>query len=293
MAPREIIIGAAVVCTQLLYSAVYPHFEQHISFVAQFAATAEAWLNGEIAPSDASQLQYTAAVCVNTQSTTSYAENGPHSSVASSHAHKKERLKNDHQHRSVKQLSRAEMVERAVTDRMMPHMSFVSGALKSDSYDSAGGASGPGLKMSWDVHRITDAQLPWAYLFRVTVANLSPNPCSLQGVARFYVLRAPDGSVFPIHRVTEGPASFIVDSGEKYQYAWIFFTKHETVAASGGLLLENKTAEGDDVMGRFLNATLTPLKPAKAQRVTSEMVHTLMQAYSFMGAIDLRGANYV
>jgi len=187
----------------------------------------------------------------------------------------------------------AREVDQAVAHRMMPHLNFIAAALKRQRriQDS----SVLELSTSWDVHRITDAgsEFPWAYLFRVSIKNTSPWPCALQGVARFYVLRAPDGLVFPIHRLTDGPSSFVLNSGEEYKYAWCFFTKYETLEAAGGLLFDNRTSDGGALDERFLNATLAPLQPARAKEIVYEDTKSLLATYNFMGALDLRGAEYI
>merc|ERR1712224_159434 len=79
-------------------------------------------------------------------------------------------------------------------------------------------------------------QAPWAYVLRVAVRNASPRPCRLQSVARYYVMRALNGKVSYIHRVTEGPAGYILSSGEEYKYAAVFVTRYKTLAWAGGML---------------------------------------------------------
>jgi len=190
-----------------------------------------------------------------------------------------------------KMRSRADVVSQAVEQRMSPHMTDITQALKAKR--SVIVPPQKELEISWDVRRIVDAEVPWAYAFRLGVKNVSPRPCPLQGLARFYVLRAPNGMVFPIHRITEGPASFTIDPGEEYKYSWIFYTKYKTTEASGGILVENKAKEGGVIEEQFLNATLPPLEPAKAEGIKSEKLQTFMRSYNFMGALDLRGVTYV
>jgi len=190
-----------------------------------------------------------------------------------------------------KHVSRREVVQEAVTQRMMPHMSSIIDTFKENGHVDVAPVSE--LEILFDVHRITDAETPFAYLFRVGLKNVSPRPCPLQGVARFYVLRAPDGRVFPIHRMTEGPASYTLNPGEEYKYSWVFFTRYKTAEAAGGILLENKNLEGRGLEERFLNITLGSVEPAKAKAVTSERAHALMKSYIFMGALDLTEVSYV
>eukprot|EP00747_Dinoflagellata_sp_TGD_P019096 gnl/TRDRNA2_/TRDRNA2_126942_c0_seq1.p1 gnl/TRDRNA2_/TRDRNA2_126942_c0~~gnl/TRDRNA2_/TRDRNA2_126942_c0_seq1.p1 ORF type:complete len:339 (+),score=29.39 gnl/TRDRNA2_/TRDRNA2_126942_c0_seq1:45-1061(+) len=191
--------------------------------------------------------------------------------------------------------SHEELVYQAVTQHMMPRRLSVIVALKANTPVDI--ETTAGLHLSWDVHRIADAEryrhgpCPWAYLFRVKIKNISPSPCTLQGVARFYVLRAPDGLVFPIHRVTEGRDSPILNSEDEYKYSWIFYTRYQTLEAAGGLLMENVTEE-DDEEKRFLSSTLEPVDPA-GKSIVFEDVRDMIDSYRFMGALDLRDAQYI
>lgn len=187
--------------------------------------------------------------------------------------------------------TREEVIYQGLTQHMLPHMSYVVEAFKANATVHV--ESHLGVNISWDAHRITDADNPWAYLFRVRVENITPRPCPVQGLARFYVLRAPNGFVYPIHRVTMGPASFLLNSKETYQYAWIFFTKYETAEAAGGILLENRTEFAGDLEKHFLRNTLAPLKPARAENITFKNVQSLVNRYDWMGALDLTHVDYI
>jgi len=278
MLPREVIIGAVVVTIQLFYSLVYPYAEQSLQSLPRIAAEAETLLSKIHVFSSPDQHPQTSFD--DTEATAAGKPARPQKKKS------KETKRGSEQH-----ISREYVLHQVVSQRMIPHMSSITDTFKSNGYVDI--PPPVELKVSWDVRRVLDAEWPWAYMFRVRVKNVSPRPCPLQGVARFYVLRAPDGLVFPIHRITEGPASFILNSGEEYKYAWIFFTKYQTLEAAGGLLLENKAKEDRDVAERFLNTTLAPLEPAKAEGITSERVQKWMNSYNFMGALDLRAVTYV
>jgi hypothetical protein len=267
-----VVIGAGVVLLQVLYSQVYPYLEQNLQGLAQPLSD----LVSKTLPSGVPDQDAVASPAAATEVLGRQQERQKKQGRRQEHALTEDDL------------------EQAVAHRLMPHMSSVVQAFKAQGSVDKSAANG-GLDVVWDAHRITDAEVPWAYLFRVTVKNPSPRPCPLQGLARFYVLRAPDGQgVFPIHRVTAGgPASFIVNAREQYRYAWIFFTKYKTLEAAGGLLLENRTKEEHSLEKRFLNTTLASLEPAKAQSIKSEKVQALIQGYNWMGVVDLRDVTYI
>jgi hypothetical protein len=275
MLPREVIIGVVVVTIQLFYSLVYPYAEQSLQSLPKFAAEVEALISNIPRFNSPDQAA--------SDDTEAFTPDKP-AQPQQKQSKKKERG-------GGQRVSREDVLGQVVSQRMIPHMSSIT-----DTFKINGNVDVPPrkeLKVSWDVRRVLDAEWPWAYMFRVRVKNVSPYPCPLQGVARFYVLRAPDGQVFPIHRITEGPASFTLNAGEEYKYAWIFFTKYQTLEAAGGLLLENKAKEDGRLEERFLNTTLAPLEPAKAEGITSERVQKWMNNYNFMGALDLREVTYV
>lgn len=280
MFPREVVIGVCLVSIQLLYSAVYPYAEQSLQHLPDLVHEVhQQLLSGFHAINDPA-----------TQ------PSGPANAGVSAAVDRERKGSKQPGKQKKKQKDKTgvlhddDLLGQAVDKRMGPHMSSVVDAFKTGGSVQVSASSDADL--SWDVHRITDAEVPWAYLFRVRVRNVSPRPFPLQGLARFYVLRAPDGLVFPIHRITTGPASFSLDPGEVYQYSWIFFTKYKTLEAAGGLLFENSALEGEALEQRLVNATLAPLEPAKAVGITTDKVGGLMNEYSFMGALDLRGVTY-
>eukprot|EP00931_Biecheleriopsis_adriatica_P058777 TRINITY_DN35073_c0_g1_i1.p1 TRINITY_DN35073_c0_g1~~TRINITY_DN35073_c0_g1_i1.p1 ORF type:complete len:290 (-),score=44.51 TRINITY_DN35073_c0_g1_i1:134-976(-) len=279
MPPRELTVGIVAVLLQLLYSAVYPYVEKSLKSLPSQAET----LHGLNSFHGLGQTAHSSEVS-QTSHRDAQRQDGSQAKSKSAAAARKKTSE------TPKVPSRKEAMDQAMSQRMLPHMSYVTETFK--RANTLHVTTLPVLDVTWDVHRVTDAEVPWAYMFRVGIKNVSPRPCSLQGVARFYVLRAPGGLVFPIHRVTEGPASFILNSGDEYKYSWMFFTKYKTLEAAGGLLLENRAEEDTSLEKRFLNTTLVPLQPAKANGITLEKAQSLMRSYNFMGALDLRSVTY-
>mmetsp|Transcript_40350 Transcript_40350/g.75415 ORF Transcript_40350/g.75415 Transcript_40350/m.75415 type:complete len:285 (-) Transcript_40350:197-1051(-) len=284
MLPREEVIGAVVVLAQLLYILVYPFAEQSVRSLPHSAVQAESWLHEFLLSRGLRQPQ-----------TGSNADDVRIPAVAR-HKRKPHEGQFFIDASEDEENSTEEEVEWAVTERMIPHMSSVTEALKKNVRVNA--SSRMGLDISWESHRIVDArapwlQVPWAYLQRVKIRNVSPHPCLLQGVARFYVLRSADGLVFPIYRTTEGPSGFMINSGQEYRYGWIWFSRYQTTELSGGLLLENRTLAGEELEERFFNTTLATLEPAKAKVINSEEALALLRGYQYMGVFDMRNASYL
>lgn len=295
MPPREVAIGVIVVSAQLLYSLVYPYAEQSLQSLPKLALEVEKFIDGMRFFGDANTMTSEGAnveKSLEPAPTFQHGRDGIWLGVASdSHRLHSGQQEGQRRKRGEKHASRKEVVQEAVARRMMPHMSSTIETFKENGHVDA--ASVSELEIMFDVHRITDAEAPFAYLFRVGLKNVSPHPCPLQGIARFYVLRAPDGQVFPIHRMTEGAASYTLNSGEEYKYSWVFFTRYKTAEAAGGILLENKKLESGGLKERFLNITLASVEPAKARGVTSEKAHVLMKNFIFMGALDLTEVSYL
>lgn len=280
MLPREVVIGLVVVTIQWMYSMVYPYAEQSLQSLPKLVAEAGHLLNTIPLFNSADR-----------QPTEAFPTDDREVSPTPTPAQPQRKQQKKTQRGREEYESRAEVLDQALSGRMIPHMSSMTETFKASGIVDA--PSRAELDVSWDVRRVTDAEWPWAYAFRVIVKNVSPRPCPLQGVARFYVLRAPDSMVFPIHRLTEGPAGFMLNAGEEYKYAWMFFTKYQTLEAAGGLLLENRAEADIGFDERFLNTTLAPLEPAKAKGITSKDIQTWMRNYNFMGALDLRTVTYV
>lgn len=278
MLPREVVIGAAALLLQCIYSTVYPQLAHHAqySFAPLFESAKEA-VKDLVDLVDLSGL---------------YDQQEIPKSEPSEHKHRKERKGTQSQAGSKKASGKREVrLDEAMAEIMQPQiMEFVSQFKHGEEISTI---INEDVDISWDVHRITDAVVPWAYYYRVRVRNKSSRPCAFRGAARFYVLKLPDGRVFPIHRVTEGPAGFTLEQGEEYLYSFIFFNDDKVLEAKLGFLFAKGSSSGERSPEEFVNASSAILQPHKARSTTMEQLQELNEGRFFQGAIDLRGVSYL
>lgn len=265
MAPRELVIGATAVVIQLLYSSCFPYIEpagKHLAYLVDSVKWNDLFSGLKVSNGHASK-------SLDSDLDSSYGEID---------------------------------VESAVRLRLQPHIDHLVQTFKNG--DDLEFHSVEGIDVSFDVSRAVDIfkiagskQQPWAYFFRVTVQNKAKRAFNLQSVARGYVLRMTGGKVFPVSRMTEGPAGYILQPGDEYSYAWTFLTSRQVLEASGSLLFTKKDATNGDTERqpmRFVNATLGLVKPPDAPMVSSEEeLQKLVDGHNYMGTLDFRHVEYV
>jgi tetratricopeptide (TPR) repeat protein len=143
------------------------------------------------------------------------------------------------------------------------------------------------VRASWDAHRVQDLD-KYTYYFRVSVECLS-GP-GVVGAARYYALKHSGGSVFPLSRVTKGPASFKLAPGESYFYSFMLTLKEELRSAQGGLLLRGRGGCGknDDLQGEIFEAPLERLEELNRHGAVREAdLGRLNEGYRFMGRLEI------
>mmetsp|Transcript_23952 Transcript_23952/g.68572 ORF Transcript_23952/g.68572 Transcript_23952/m.68572 type:complete len:488 (+) Transcript_23952:93-1556(+) len=131
------------------------------------------------------------------------------------------------------------------------------------------------VQAEWDAYRMQDIE-KCTYYFRVRVKCLQGHPVS--GVARYYALQQ-GGSVLPLSRMTQGPASFTLGPGQCFQYSFMLTFAKELSAAQGGLLLRCQEDLFEVGLGRLL------LQDAPAAREFD--LAKLNEGYTFMGRLDI------
>merc|ERR1712007_291152 len=100
------------------------------------------------------------------------------------------------------------------------------------------------------------------------------------GMARYYVLKHKDGSVFPLSRITQGRAAFELAFGESYSYSFMFTLRQELLAAKGGLLLR---CDGD-----VFEASLSCLSLQHAPSVREDDLADINNGFDFMGRLEIQ-----
>eukprot|EP00746_Dinoflagellata_sp_MGD_P070208 gnl/MRDRNA2_/MRDRNA2_28732_c0_seq1.p1 gnl/MRDRNA2_/MRDRNA2_28732_c0~~gnl/MRDRNA2_/MRDRNA2_28732_c0_seq1.p1 ORF type:complete len:264 (+),score=54.66 gnl/MRDRNA2_/MRDRNA2_28732_c0_seq1:58-849(+) len=263
MVPRELAIGATAVAVQLLYSVCYPY----------------------LAPAGKNLVDLVDLSFLNQWFAGSESPNG-------------------RKPPNLDSTDEIEDVESAVRLRLQPHMdllvqTFKNGEpLKFPTVDE--------IDVSFEVYQADEifkvsgsSRQPWAYFFRVTVQNQAKRSYHLQSIARGYVLKmfGENIPVFPVSRMTEGPAAYILKPGDEYRYAWTFLTSKQVLEASGSLLFSSKDmTNGNDQTPpmQFLNATLGHVKPLDAPTISTESeLKSLATGYNYMGTLDFRHVDYV
>mmetsp|Transcript_1873 Transcript_1873/g.4378 ORF Transcript_1873/g.4378 Transcript_1873/m.4378 type:complete len:506 (+) Transcript_1873:194-1711(+) len=152
------------------------------------------------------------------------------------------------------------------------------GALSSNAgLGAAAMPSSPRVHAEWDVHRVEDFERH-TYFFRVRVKCLSGS--SVGGMARYYVLKHKDGSVFPLSRITQGRAAFELAFGESYSYSFMFTLRQELLAAKGGLVLR---CDGD-----VFEASLSCLSLQHAPSVREDDLADINNGFDFMGRLEIQ-----
>jgi len=290
MIPREVLILVVLVLVQILYSAVYPFVQQHVQDGLQvlpaLAQHVQEYVSADRRSMADIVLEYVSGVVAQEVSSTTVQTQRASTSKPST----TKKAPVDGQKKPKR--SREEDLNDAFSNLMQPQMDAAVLHYKSGAESVA--AETKDVDVEWDVHRVTDAQVPFAYYFRLRVKNRTSRPCPLSGIARFYVLKLPGGRVFPIHRITEGPAGFTIGVAEEYKYSWMFYTVDKVLDASGGMLLERKDRDSDFALAdRFVNTTFGHLQPATSRGTTMEMMQRMNVGHNFMGALDLRGVSYV
>ncbi|CAE8635181.1 unnamed protein product [Polarella glacialis] len=146
-------------------------------------------------------------------------------------------------------------------------------------------APAEGLSCDWDVHRVpaTTNDGECTYFFRVRLRNEEEAPSPVRSLARFYALRFAGGRIFPLTRVTEGPAAFMLEPTEEHRFCWHMSFRQELEDTAGGMLLERvgQAYEGDT---RFVHTPLERRVPAEA---SLDEVERLKLGYVYTGQLNL------
>lgn len=267
MVPRELAFGVGAVVIQLLYSYCFPYLEPAAKNLAHLGDVSFQWFVGSEEQNDQNHVLNQAG------------DGSLGSDLDSEHA-----------------------MESAVRLQLEPHINHLVQTFKKEEHLKFQVIKE--IDVTFEVFRAVNIfklsgsrEQPWAYFFRVAVQNQANRAVNLQSVARGYVLRMTGGKVFPVSRMTEGAAAYILKPGDKYKYSWTFLTSKKVLEASGSLLftMQDMThggPEGD--AKRFVNATLGLVKPPSAPAVSSEEeLQHLGNGYNYMGTLDFRHVKYV
>lgn len=175
-----------------------------------------------------------------------------------------------------------------INERLRPQLVRVAQAL-SEGATSIAGPGAPELACDWDVHRVAAAgEARRTYFIRVRVRSSAPGPSELQSLARFYALRFTCGRIFPLTRLTEGPASFSLKPQEEYRFCWHLAVGHDLRDAAGGLLLLESggvaSVDSPPPEERLVSADLQVQVPTE---VTQDEVERLRLGYLYTGTLNL------
>ncbi|CAE8621091.1 unnamed protein product, partial [Polarella glacialis] len=133
------------------------------------------------------------------------------------------------------------------------------------------------VRGSWDVYRMKDNQ-KWTYYFRIRVENVGSS--QVFGTARYYALKQADGSVFPLSRVTQGPAGFSLSPGQSYCYSFMLSVTQELLEAQGGLVFRSDE--------ELFEVQLDRLDLAEAPSLREAELEDVNDGYNFMGRLEIQ-----
>lgn len=157
----------------------------------------------------------------------------------------------------------------------------------------------PGLKVTWDVHRVTPEETGASgvqvYFFRIRIRNEVTAPCPLRSLARYYVLQYSDGEVYSFVRPLEDQSSFVLRPGEEYRFCWALILKKELLGMAGGMLMERQGVilDRSASTNRYVTASIEPtLRPRDLSPIPMDKVQQLGQGYFYTGQLDLRRAKF-
>jgi len=175
----------------------------------------------------------------------------------------------------------ADLEARLVFSVLRPRIAQVFKEMRGDILGNFSGSADPArpahVCTNWDAHRVTDAGR-CTYFFRVTIACLEGPP--VVGTARYYAMKYMDGSVFPLTRVTQGPAGFKLEPGQTYSYSFMLTVRAELTAARGGFLVRR-----GDVL---FEAELDQLPLNRIPSTTEIDIPRMNKGYQFMGRLEIQ-----
>eukprot|EP00931_Biecheleriopsis_adriatica_P102204 TRINITY_DN77200_c0_g1_i1.p1 TRINITY_DN77200_c0_g1~~TRINITY_DN77200_c0_g1_i1.p1 ORF type:complete len:471 (-),score=112.79 TRINITY_DN77200_c0_g1_i1:23-1243(-) len=144
-----------------------------------------------------------------------------------------------------------------------------------------------GLVCDWDLYRVATGKddTSWKYFIRVRLRNDSTAPSPVKSLARFYALRFVGGRIFPLTRVTEGSAAFMLEPSQENRFCWHVLFRHALQDAAGGLLLERAGQVYEESEERFLHADLVRKEPTE---VSEDEVERLKLGYDYTGQLNFQ-----